>query len=988
MNANRKWRNQFQLWREGNGEGCLNTLKRLLKRHRAIGLDLEVIQSSLQSLHPHLDQQHLEPQLLPLTLLLQPDQWHPSHSGINELACLSHHHDIKSLDELLSSGVLNQILNGERSLYKDLPPIPLRAYRIGLKQPQRQLCRHNNLSTLEHLAGEGWRRFSARQPVAVGLDRYQPRPLPQFQHGPTMHQHLLVVVGNSQKQAQRLAVHGGWEQLIWSDLQDLAPLWKQMRDVEAERISICHCTDQLARGARFRMEEALRNATEDTVLCSDDVIVSGDDLHHGVQNRQYRSAPTAIRLFTRGGIGGLINVPAEMLRAEEFQRRYTCLNNFKLDLALKAWQRGCFFLHIPEPLVKTSALHNPSVPEQGWPAERHPFTEEQLNELTAIKHRYTQINLKPTASLRVNPFIDSCHDLELSGTSPELISILIPFRDRVDLTSTCVRSVQAYAGDAIHYEIVLIDNGSQEECTKAWIEEICQKANIHCLRIDEPFNFSRLNNLARQACHGEYLLFLNNDIEFRSQNVLKQLLDPFAYKDTAAVSSRLLYPDLSIQHQGVVIIKGERRCVLQPGKHLQEREVIDSLLPLSVQEEFSAASAACLLVKADRFDAVGGFDENFAVVFNDVDLCLRLQAAGGSIIVTPHPTIIHHESVSRGKDLEGEAWIRHQRESGLLRKNHAALYAQGDPLTSHHLHHHSNRYEPAPPPPSPIGPAREHVLYSWQRTTRKGDQRPVLIFAQYDDETSDTVRADVLELLKIYRRYFFVVAVAATPSLLGHPRSLSALRRVSDAVIIRRNEGYDYGSWMTGLRAFKELILARGQLLLSNDSFWGPVRPIKQLLERLESSTADVVGLTDNLMYEPHLQSPFLLFRRNVIQNSMFWDFWDNIERWDTKRTIVKRYEVGLPVCLRQQGLTLESVYSNQSNGNIFHAEWRSLITNQSFPFIKVSLLRDNPHKVEIEDWQSVVSEHNPWLTKQITKQLRSRRPTASNLPDQEVKLT
>jgi GT2 family glycosyltransferase len=981
MNANRKWRHQFQLWREGTEEGSLDTLKRLLKRHRAIGLDLDVIQSSLQSLHLHLDAQHLQPQLLPLSLLLQPDQWHPAHSGIHELACLSHHQEIKSLENLLCSGVLNQILKGERSLYSDLPPIPLLAYRDGLKQSQRQLCKQTNLSTLEHLAREGWRRFNAGQPVAVGLDRYQPAPLPQFEYGPTHHKDLIVVLGGCEEKAQKLAVHGGWQQMIWSNLQDLSLLWQQLSDLDVERISVCHGTDEIARGARFRIDKALTNAAEPTVLSSDDVIVYGEDIHHGFQNRQYRSAPTAIRLLTRGTIGGLINLPAAMLRSERLQRSYTCLHSFKLDLALQACHQGCSALHIHQPLVKTSALLNPCVPEQGWPAERHPFTQEQLDEISAIKQRHARINLKTSATLRVNPWQASCHDLLLMKTHPGLVSILIPFRDRVDLTKICLRSLQAHASDSISFEIILIDNGSQEECTQTWVEEITKEANIHCLRVNEPFNFSRLNNLARKLCKGEYLLFLNNDIEFRSPNVLNQLLDPFAYPGTAAVGSRLFYPDHSIQHQGVVIIKGERRCVLEPGKHLHHREIIDSLVPLTVQEEFSAASAACLLVKADRFDAIGGFDEDLAVVFNDVDLCLRLRTAGGNIVVTPHPTIIHHESVSRGKDLEGKAWARHQRESGLLRKKHAALYDQGDSLTSPHLHHHSNRYEPAPPPPLSLGFVREQVLYTWQRSTKRGDQRPVMIFAQYGGEISRDIRKDVLALLRIYRRNFYVVVVAATPSLLQSPRSLSDLRRDSDAVVIRRNEGYDYGSWMTGLRAFKELVIERGQLLLSNDSFWGPVRPINQLLERLKGSTADVVGLTDNLMYEPHLQSPFLLFRKKVINNSAFWEFWDNIDRWETKRNIVKHYEVGLPVLLKKQGMILESLYSNQSNGNIFHAEWRSLIVDQGFPFIKLSLLRDNPHRVDLDGWQDVVDQYNPWLTRQIVSQLQHQKSLATSPP-------
>ena len=102
----------------------------------------------------------------------------------------------------------------------------------------------------------------------------------------------------------------------------------------------------------------------------------------------------------------------------------------------------------------------------------------------------------------------------------------------------------------------------------------------------------------------------------------------------------------------------------------------------------------------------------------------------------------------------------------------------------------------------------------------------------------------------------------------------------------------------------------------------------------------------------------------------MFWNFWDQLQQWETKRSIVKNYEVGLPVLLRQNGLTLESLYSKDSNGNLFHAEWRSLITNQGFPFLKVSLLRDNPHRVDVQGWQFILNEYNQRLTQQIEQQL------------------
>ena len=124
-------------------------------------------------------------------------------------------------------------------------------------------------------------------------------------------------------------------------------------------------------------------------------------------------------------------------------------------------------------------------------------------------------------------------------------------------------------------------------------------------------------------------------------------------------------------------------------------------------------------------------------------------------------------------------------------------------------------------------------------------------------------------------------------------------------------------------------------------------------------------------MYQPHLQSPFLMFNPPVIASTAFWDFWDKINCWAHKRSIIKNYEVGLPILLQQQGFQLESLYSKNANGNILHAEWESLICEQDFPFIKVSLLRDNPHQVDISNWKSIIGSRNRKLARQIEKQLR-----------------
>ena len=122
-------------------------------------------------------------------------------------------------------------------------------------------------------------------------------------------------------------------------------------------------------------------------------------------------------------------------------------------------------------------------------------------------------------------------------------------------TRVCVASIRRCAG-SIPYELVLIDNGSCDETTEQWLDQQREQPDVTVLRLDCPFNYARLHNLARPHCRGTHLLLLNNDIEPRSSEVLSTLLHPFAVQTTVAVGARLLYPDGSLQHQGVMLIKG------------------------------------------------------------------------------------------------------------------------------------------------------------------------------------------------------------------------------------------------------------------------------------------------------------------------------------------------------------------------------------------------------------------------------------------------
>lgn len=947
-------------------------LIQLLRRHPRLALPPGELAAALAGGLPQLPARLLHPSLLPAELLADPDHWQPATAGIDPVALQAAHPQLTHPAALLRSGLLQRILVGEAPLYPDLPPVAIEAYATQLRQADRRLCRQQQLSALAHLASHGWRAFRQGQSVSRSLDRFlppPPDPLP-----PPLDQavpQLLVVLEAEDETARSLAAWAGWSQVLALPSARLMLLPEALTNADPHTlVSFCHGSDQLDRHAAWRIAAAARRDPEAALLSSDETQRWALSEAMPPANRQCRVAITPLRLLCRGAIGGLVTLPAAVLQHLELPHSCTCLHALLLDLALQLAAQGQRFGHCGEVLLARDPGANPTLPDVATPRDRLVFGTTQAAETLAVLQRRAAPLLRKGGWLEAHPKLSGAGRLRYRPPEPLLISILIPFRDQLALTRACLESIQRHAG-AVPYELVLIDNGSVEADTLAWLEQQQQQPDRTLLRLPIPFHYARLHNLARPHCRGDYLLLLNNDVEFAGPEVLARLLDPFAYGRTVAVGAQLHYPDGSLQHQGVMLVRGERRAVLEPGKHLAEAAVIETLTPLLVQEEFTATSAACLLIRAEDYDAVGGMDEQFAVTFNDVDLCLRLRRGGGVVVVTPEPQLIHHESISRGKDEQGQDLARQQREQGLLRLHHSQQYAAGDPLTSSLLHPHSNQYELRPAAPQPLGPVREQLVYSWRREGfRARSDRPLLVLAQYD--ARGQLRADLVPLLRAYQRYADVVLVAATSELAQQPQTLRVLRRCCQVVLVRRNEGYDFGSWMTALAFCRQELNSCRELILTNDSLWGPIRPLAGLFARLQACQAEVIGLTDNLLYEPHLQSAFMVYRRPALASEAFQAFWRTLQIWPSKRELVKHCEVGLPVLLRQQGLKLASLYSENACGNILHFQWRELIEQQGFPFLKVSLLRDNPTGQDISGWQDVVRNYNRNLAGLIARQLEA----------------
>ena len=240
-----------------------------------------------------------------------------------------------------------------------------------------------------------------------------------------------------------------------------------------------------------------------------------------------------------------------------------------------------------------------------------------------------------------------------------LVSLIIPTRNQVRLLKPCIESIIALA-DYEALEILVVDNDSDDPETLAYMQEIEDRGVAKIVRAPGPFNYSAINNRAAEVARGEIIGLVNNDIEVISNGWLKAMVRCLSRKDVGAVGARLLYADGRVQHGGVVL--GIGGVAGHFGK-LARRTDVGPFGQLRLARESSAVTAACMLVRREVFEQVGGLDEHgLRVAFNDVDLCLKIRAAGHRIVWTPQAELFHYESVSRGTDLVGEKLARFAQE--------------------------------------------------------------------------------------------------------------------------------------------------------------------------------------------------------------------------------------------------------------------------------------------------------------------------------------
>lgn len=262
-----------------------------------------------------------------------------------------------------------------------------------------------------------------------------------------------------------------------------------------------------------------------------------------------------------------------------------------------------------------------------------------------------------------------------------LVSIIIPNREEKETLKECVESIFSKTSYK-NYEIIIVENNSSSDEIFNYYRQLSGDPKVHLIRWKKEFNYSAINNFGVRNAKGDYLLFLNNDVKIIDPDWLTEMLGVCQRKEVGAVGAKLIYPDNTIQHAGCVVGMGGiagNMFVNMPA------ERTGYLHKASILQDMSCVTAACMMMKKSVFLEAGGFTEELAVAFNDVDLCLKVRSHGHLIVYDPYVKLYHYESKSRGTEDSDEKVRRFQTEIEYMRCHWLDILRNGDPYYNKNL---------------------------------------------------------------------------------------------------------------------------------------------------------------------------------------------------------------------------------------------------------------------------------------------------------------
>ncbi|KJR43550.1 glycosyltransferase [Candidatus Magnetoovum chiemensis] len=345
------------------------------------------------------------------------------------------------------------------------------------------------------------------------------------------------------------------------------------------------------------------------------------------------------------------------------------------SLVLRATRRANKIIHIPKILYHAMEKDSDNYKTNTF-LLTHSNVYTSIYNLKALKEYLT--DTKTLGDVKeVSPGL---FDIRYNLSSNPKVSIIIPNKDHADDLKKCIESLQRSIYR--NFEIIIVENKSAETETFRYYCNIRKRSNIRIITWQDEFNFSKINNHAARYAQGDVLFFLNNDTEAINADFMERMLQHCVRPDVGAVGAKLYYPDGTIQHAGIIL----GICGLAGHSH----KGIKGDLPgyfhrLEVVQNLSAVTAACIMVRTDVFNKVGGFDECFPIAYNDIDFCLKIRRAGYSIIWTPFAKFYHYESRTRGYDITFKKKKRLKCESNRLKLKWNGVFEDHDPFYNPNL---------------------------------------------------------------------------------------------------------------------------------------------------------------------------------------------------------------------------------------------------------------------------------------------------------------
>ena len=437
-----------------------------------------------------------------------------------------------------------------------------------------------------------------------------------------------------------------------------------------EYLMLCDHDDTLEPDALYEIIKAINEKDNPDVLYTDEDKVSMDGKHYFDPN--FKPDYNLFRLRENNYICHIFVVKKALTdRVGLLRTEFDGAQDY--DFIFRCCEEADKVVHIPKVLYHwrchmDSTAADPESKAYAYQAGRR-----------AIKEHYQRMGIDASVEMTERP---GWYRSYVKIQDNPKISIIIPNKDHIEDLELCLFSLTKRSTYK-NYEILIVENNSEKPETFEYYKKLPDRyPKVKVLTWEKEFNYSGINNFAAEQAEGMYLLFLNNDVEILTPQWMEEMLQICQQKDVAITGAKLYYPDDTIQHAGVVLglggIAGHIMCKAS-------REDPGYFGRTVTVQEISAVTAACMMIRTEDFYNVGGFDETFQVAFNDIDLCMKVRAAGKKIVFTPYAELYHYESKSRGLEDTPEKQFRFDKEVKAFEAKWSEQLAKGDPYYSPNL---------------------------------------------------------------------------------------------------------------------------------------------------------------------------------------------------------------------------------------------------------------------------------------------------------------